>query len=98
MRRRLTNRSNLLLRIEFPLRLGAEDIQSVAPPQVTEASWVASFLGVTNSSVDLSKMRKVRADPDKKLLFAQGGALISDLDEAAAEYGLATGSFPHRCI
>jgi hypothetical protein len=37
-------------------------------------------------------MRKVRADPDKKLLFAQGGALISDLDEAAAEYGLATGS------
>jgi len=37
-------------------------------------------------------MRKVRADPNKKLLFAQGGALISDLDEAAAEYGLATGS------
>ena len=38
-------------------------------------------------------MRRVRADPDKRLLFAQGGALISDLDEAAAEYGLATSSF-----
>jgi hypothetical protein len=37
-------------------------------------------------------MRKVTAIPEKKLLVAQGGALISDLDQAAAEHGLATGS------
>lgn len=36
-------------------------------------------------------MRKVTVVPEKKLLVVQGGALISDLDQAAAEYGLATG-------
>ena len=36
-------------------------------------------------------MRKVTAIPEKKQLVAQGGALISDLDRAAAEYHLATG-------
>jgi FAD/FMN-containing dehydrogenase len=49
-----------------------------------EANWI----------VDLSKMRKVKVIPEKKLLVAQGGALIADLDEAAAEYGLATGTNP----
>ena len=39
-------------------------------------------------------MRKVTVDPEKKVLIAQGGALISDLDQAAAEYGLSTGSLP----
>ena len=38
-------------------------------------------------------MRKVTVVPEKKLLVAQGGALISDLDQAAAEYGLATGTY-----
>ena len=45
----------------------------------------------SNRTVDLSRMRKVTVDPEKKQLIAQGGALISDLDQAAAEYGLATG-------
>ena len=39
-------------------------------------------------------MRKVTVIPETKRLVAQGGALISDLDQAAAEYGLATGSTP----
>ena len=39
-------------------------------------------------------MRKVTVIPEKKLLVAQGGALIFDLDQAAAEYGLATGTHP----
>jgi hypothetical protein len=36
-------------------------------------------------------MRKVTVVPEKKQLIAQGGALIMDLDKAAAEYGLAAG-------
>ncbi|KAH8689019.1 FAD/FMN-containing dehydrogenase [Talaromyces proteolyticus] len=40
--------------------------------------------------IDLSKMRKVTVDYDKKIIIAQGGALWEDVDKAAAEYGLAT--------
>lgn len=41
--------------------------------------------------VDLhSKMRKVTVDTEKKLLRVQGGALWSDVDDAAWEHGLAT--------
>jgi hypothetical protein len=36
-------------------------------------------------------MRKFTAVPETKRLVAQGGALISDLDQAAAKVGLATG-------
>jgi FAD/FMN-containing dehydrogenase len=50
---------------------------------------------VANCLVDLSDMRKVTVVPEKKYLIAQGGALISDLDQAAAEYGLATGTLPY---
>jgi len=55
---------------------------------------VALIQGEANRIVDLSKMRKVKVIPEKKLLVAQGGTLIADLDEAATEYGLATGSNP----
>jgi hypothetical protein len=37
-------------------------------------------------------MRNVTVIPEKKLLLIQGGALIADLDQAAAKYGLATGT------
>jgi hypothetical protein len=40
--------------------------------------------------LDLSKMRDVSVDPEKMTITAQGGALWSDVDTAAAEYGLAT--------
>lgn len=53
---------------------------------------------LNNCVVDLSKMRNVMVIPDKKLLVAQGGGLISDLDQAAAEYGLATGSIPQSYL
>jgi FAD/FMN-containing dehydrogenase len=35
-------------------------------------------------------MRKVEVDPAQKIITAQGGALWADVDEAAAEHGLAT--------
>jgi hypothetical protein len=36
-------------------------------------------------------MQKVTVVPETKQIIAQGGALISDLDQGAAEHGLATG-------
>jgi len=40
--------------------------------------------------IDLSKMRSVTVDPVKKAITAQGGALWSDVDDAAAAHDLAT--------
>jgi FAD/FMN-containing dehydrogenase len=40
--------------------------------------------------IDLAKMRRVTVDKGKKIIVAQGGALWCDVDEAAAEHGLAT--------
>ena len=40
--------------------------------------------------IDLSKMRSVQVDPDKKTARAQGGATWSDFDAATARHGLAT--------
>jgi FAD/FMN-containing dehydrogenase len=40
-------------------------------------------------SINLSKMRSISVDPIKKTVTAQGGALWSDVDAAAAEYNLA---------
>ncbi len=54
-----------------------------------------STAGVSSTNggilIDLqSKMRKVDVDPEKRLLYIQGGALWSDVDEAAWNHGLAT--------
>lgn len=54
-----------------------------------------STAGVSSTNggilIDLqSKMRKVTVDTDKKQLHVQGGALWSDVDDAAWEHGLAT--------
>ncbi|GAD96931.1 FAD binding domain protein [Paecilomyces variotii No. 5] len=40
--------------------------------------------------IDLSRMRRVTVDTQKKLITAQGGALWQDVDDAAIEHGLAT--------
>ncbi|KAJ4358661.1 uncharacterized protein N0V89_003245 [Didymosphaeria variabile] len=40
--------------------------------------------------IDLSLMRGVTVNPEKKTVRAEGGALWVDVDEAAAQYGLAT--------
>ncbi|MEU3617941.1 FAD-binding oxidoreductase [Streptomyces sp. NPDC006872] len=38
--------------------------------------------------VDLSALRKVTVDPETRIVRAQGGALLADLDQATQEYGL----------
>lgn len=40
--------------------------------------------------INLGKMRHVRVDADKKLLYIQGGCLWHDVDQAAWRHGLAT--------
>jgi len=41
--------------------------------------------------IDLSKMRKVRVNTTNNTIIAQGGCLWIDVDQAAADHGLATG-------
>ncbi|KAL1979884.1 hypothetical protein VTN96DRAFT_5018 [Rasamsonia emersonii] len=50
--------------------------------------------------IDLAKMRQVTVDPEKKIIVAQGGALWGDVDDAAAQHGLATvgGTVSHTGI
>ena len=40
--------------------------------------------------LDMRKLKKVRVDVEKKLIYAQGGALLGEVDNEAWEYGLAT--------
>jgi FAD/FMN-containing dehydrogenase len=40
--------------------------------------------------IDLSRMSAVRVDPDRRLAFVQGGALLRNLDEASFAHGLGT--------
>ncbi|KAG9604326.1 hypothetical protein KCU77_g749, partial [Aureobasidium melanogenum] len=40
--------------------------------------------------IDLSAMRAVKVDPAEQLIYVQGGALWSDVDQEAWKYGLAT--------
>jgi FAD/FMN-containing dehydrogenase len=40
--------------------------------------------------LDMRKLNKVRVDVEKKLIYAQGGALFGEVDNEAWKYGLAT--------
>jgi FAD/FMN-containing dehydrogenase len=40
--------------------------------------------------LDMRKLNKVRVDSEKKLIYAQGGALLGEVDSEAWKYGLAT--------
>jgi hypothetical protein len=39
--------------------------------------------------IDLSQMRNVRVDADKKMAYVQGGALLQDIDNETQKFGLA---------
>ncbi|TLS35388.1 FAD-binding oxidoreductase [Pseudalkalibacillus caeni] len=40
--------------------------------------------------IDLSEMRKVEVDPEKKIAFVEGGATLADIDKATQNFELAT--------
>jgi FAD/FMN-containing dehydrogenase len=40
--------------------------------------------------IDLTRMNAVRIDPDARLAYVHGGALLGNMDRASAEHGLAT--------
>jgi FAD/FMN-containing dehydrogenase len=51
----------------------------------------AGGLGVVDDGlvIDLSQMRGVRVDPDRRTVRAEGGALLGDMDHATHPFGLA---------
>ncbi|KAI9369702.1 hypothetical protein BJX61DRAFT_133941 [Aspergillus egyptiacus] len=61
------------------------------PFTVRGGGYSTSGASVTHGGIvlDLSRLRKVDVDPDRRVLTAQGGALWEDIDVAAAQYGLA---------
>ncbi|WP_427886107.1 FAD-binding oxidoreductase [Kribbella sp. GL6] len=63
--------------LEIAVRCGGHNIAGLAVPD-------------GGLMIDLTPMGAVRVDPDAKLAWVQGGALLGELDRAAQEYGLAT--------
>jgi FAD/FMN-containing dehydrogenase len=63
--------------LEIGVRCGGHNIAGLAVPD-------------GGLMIDLTPMNAVRVDPDRQLAWAQGGALLGELDRAAQQYGLAT--------
>ncbi len=63
--------------LEIGVRCGGHSITGLAVPE-------------GGLMVDLSAMRLVRVDPDRRVAWVQGGALLGSLDRATQEQGLAT--------
>jgi FAD binding domain/Berberine and berberine like len=53
-------------------------------------SWPGNSICDAGMMIDLSQMRQVSVDPQAQRARAQGGALLSDLDSASLDRGLAT--------
>lgn len=77
----------------------AEDISTVLKYATSQHLDIAvkggghSTAGVSSTDggllIDLAGMRHVNVDPERKLLYVQGGCIWADVDDAAWEHGLA---------
>jgi FAD/FMN-containing dehydrogenase len=63
--------------LEIGVRCGGHNIAGLAVPD-------------GGLMIDLTPMGGARVDPERRLAWVQGGAMLGELDRAAQEYGLAT--------